>query len=255
MDMSKISTVLKTVKTSVSHHSPEILTGIGVAGMLTTTVLAVKATPKALKEIEEFKEENGVTEKIKPVDAVKVAWKNYIPAAITGTVSVACLIGASSVNVRRNAALATAYKLSEKALTEYREAVVETVGEKKESEVRDTMAKRQVEKNPISKNTIIYTGKGDSLFYDATCGRYFKSNIDKINKVVLELNKRMRDEMEITLNEFYYEISTELESVDVGDYLTWSIDDEYIDVHFSAILVNDEPCTVMSFVNPPKHRN
>jgi hypothetical protein len=256
MDKSKISTVFKTVKTVVRHHSPEILTGIGIAGMLTTTVLAVKATPKALKDIEEYKE--AVLrdhEKIKPIDAVKVAWKHYIPAAVTGTLSVACLVGASSVNVRRNAALATAYKLSEKAFTEYREAVTETVGEKKECEVRDTMAKRQVEKNPISKNTIIYTGKGDSLFYDATCGRYFKSNIDKINKVVLELNKRMRDEMEITLNEFYYEISTELESVDIGDYLTWSIDDEYIDVHFSAILVNDEPCTVMSFNTPPKHRN
>ena len=255
MDKSKISTVFKVAKKFVSHHSPEILTGIGIAGIITTTVLAVKATPKALKDIEEYKESNGIDEEIKPIDAVKVAWKNYIPAAITGTVSIACLIGASSVNARRNAALATAYKLSETALSEYREAVVETVGEKKEREVRDTVAKNQVAQNPINQNTVIYTGKGDSLFYDATCGRYFKSNIDKINKAVLILNKRMRDEMEITLNEFYYEISPELKSIDVGDYLTWSIDDEYIDVHFSAILVDDEPCTVMSFNTPPKHRD
>lgn len=255
MDKSKISSVFSTIKTAVSHHSPEILTGIGIAGMITTTVLAVKATPKALEDIEDFKESTlRDHEKIKPVDAVKVAWKHYIPAAVTGTVSVACLIGASSVNARRNAALATAYKLSEKALTEYREAVVETVGEKKEREVRDTVAKHQVENNPPNKNTIIYTGKGDSMFYDTTCGRYFKSNIDKINKAVLDLNKRMRDEMEITLNEFYYEISPELEPVDVGEYLTWSIDDEYIDVHFSAILVDGEPCSVISFNSPPKHR-
>lgn len=253
MDKSKISSVFKSMKTALSHHSPEILTGIGIAGMLTTTVLAVKATPKALRDIEEFKETNGVTDKIKPVDAVKVTWKNYIPAAITGTVSVACLVGASSVNVRRNAALATAYKLSEKALTEYREAVVETVGEKKEREVRDTVAKKQVAQNPINQNTVIYTGKGDSLFYDSTCGRYFKSNVDKINKAVLDLNKRMRDEMEITLNEFYYEI--ELDGIDVGEDLTWSIDDAYIDVEYSATPVDGEPCMVMSFANPPKHRS
>lgn len=156
------------------------------------------------------------------------------------------------MNARRNAALATAYKLSETALSEYREAVVETIGEKKEREVRDTVAKNKVAKDPVDNKTIIYTGKGDSLFYDDTCSRYFKSNMDKINKAVLDLNKRMRDEMEISLNEFYYEIG--LEGNKVGDYLTWSIDDEYIDVTFSAILVNDEPCTVMSFNTVPKHR-
>lgn len=254
MGKTNFTSVWTTVKTAVSHHSPEILTGIGIAGMVTTTVLAVKATPKALEEIKEFKEANlKEDEKIKPIDVVKVTWKNYIPAAVTGTVSIACLIGASSVNARRNAALATAYKLSEKALTEYREAVVETVGEKKEREVRDTAAKNKVAKDPVSNKTIIYTGKGDSLFYDDTCSRYFKSNIDKINKAVLDLNKRMRDEMEISLNEFYYEIG--LEGNKVGDYLTWSIDDEYIDVSFSAVLVEDEPCTVMSFNSVPKHRD
>lgn len=254
MNKSKISAVLKTVKSFASHHSPEILTGIGIAGMITTTVLAVKATPKALKDIEEFEEAVLCDhEKIKPIDAVKVAWKHYIPAAVTGTVSIACLVGASSVNARRNAALATAYKLSETALAEYREAVVETVGEKKEREVRDNVAKKQVAQNPINHSTVICTGKGDSLFYDSTCGRYFKSNVDKINKAVLELNKRMRDEMHISLNEFYYEI--ELDGIDVGDDLTWSIDDSYIDVSFSAIPVDGEPCMVISFTSPPKHRD
>ena len=254
MDKSKFSAVLKTAKSFVSHHSPEILTGIGIAGMITTTVLAVKATPKALEEIEEYKEAVLCDhEQIKPIDAVKVTWKHYVPAAITCTVSVACLIGASSVNARRNAALATAYKLSETALAEYREAVIETVGEKKEREVRDTVAKKQVAQNPVNQNTVICTGKGDSLFYDSTCGRYFKSNVDKIDKAVLELNKRMRDEMYISLNEFYYEIG--LDGIDVGDDLTWSIDDSYIDVSYSAIPVDGEPCMVISFTNPPKHRD
>ena len=254
MDKSKLSAAIKVAKTTLTKHSPEILTGIGIAGMLTTTVLAVKATPKALKDIDEFKEENlEEHEKIKPIDAVKVTWKHYIPAAVTGTVSIMCLIGASSVNARRNAALATAYKLSETALTEYREAVTETIGEKKEREVRDTVAKNKVSKNPVNNNTVIYTGKGDSLFYDDTFGRYFNSNIDTINRAINDLNKRMRDEMEITLNEFYYEIG--LEGVRVGDDLSWSIDDEYIDVYFSAQLTDQGPCTVMSFTTAPKHRD
>lgn len=101
-----------SLKTAIKKHSPEILTGIGIAGMITTTVMAVRATPKALILIEERKEEIGA-EKLEAMDMVKTAWACYIPAAITGTLSVACLIGASSVNARRNAALATAYATPE----------------------------------------------------------------------------------------------------------------------------------------------
>ena len=252
MDKSKFSAVFKTAKSFMVSHSPEILTGIGIAGMITTTVLAVKATPKALEEIEGYKESNEIDEKVKPIDAVKVTWKHYVPAAVTCTISIACLIGASSVNARRNAALATAYKLSEAALSEYREAVLETVGEKKEREVRDNVAKKQVAQNPINKSTVICTGKGDSLFYDNTCGRYFKSNVDKIDRAVRDLNKRMLSEMYVTLNEFYYEIG--LDGIDVGDDLTWSIEDAYIDVDYSAIPIDGEPCMVISFKYPPKHR-
>jgi hypothetical protein len=247
-----LATFFKTVSVVLRKHSPEILTGIGIAGMVGTSVLAVKATPKALKAIEEEKK-NQKVDKLSVKDTIKVSWKHYVPAAINGVASAGCIIGANSIHLRRRAALATAYTLSESALREYKEKVIETVGEKKEREVRDTAAKNKVAKDPVSNKTIIYTGKGDSLFYDDTCSRYFKSNIDKINKAVLDLNKRMRDEMEISLNEFYYEIG--LEGNKVGDYLTWSIDDEYIDVSFSAVLVEDEPCTVMSFNSVPKHRD
>jgi hypothetical protein len=153
MNKTKIATAMKSVQTMVTQHSPEILTGIGIAGMVTTTILAVKATPKALKLLKEREEVQK--EPLTPVETVKTCWKCYIPAAVTGTLSVACLIGASSVNARRNAALATAYKLSETALTEYREKVVETIGEKKEQAVRDAIAKDKVEKNPVKSQELL----------------------------------------------------------------------------------------------------
>ena len=115
--------VTKNVKLTLHRHTPEILVGFGIAGMLTTTVLAVKATPKALRLIEEKKKEEGV-DKLTPVETVKVAWKCYIPAAAVATVSTGCLIGASSISGRRNAVLATAYKLAETAHKEYKEKVL-----------------------------------------------------------------------------------------------------------------------------------
>lgn len=120
MKKSNISKVLSSVRTSMAKHSPEILTGIGIAGMITTTVMAVRATPKALILIEDRKEEIGA-EELEVADVVKTTWFCYIPAVITGTLSIACLIGASSVNAKRNAALATAYTLSESALKDYQE--------------------------------------------------------------------------------------------------------------------------------------
>ena len=160
MNKKGISNFIKTVGNKLSEHSPEILTGIGITGLLSTTVLAVKATPKALRLIDEKKEEID-TDEITNMEVVKTCWKCYIPAAVTASVSVACLIGANSVNNKRNAVLATAYKLSESAFSEYKEKVIETIGEKKEEEVRDKIAKDKIEKNPVKNNEVITTGTGE----------------------------------------------------------------------------------------------
>lgn len=251
MSKLNLSKLIKNTRFVLSKHSPEILTGLGIAGMITTTVLAVKATPKALRCIDDAvyeKEESNLTS----IETVKACWKCYIPAAITGTVSIACLIGASSVNARRNTALATAYKLSETALTEYREKVVETIGEKKERNIKDAIAKDNVEKNPVMQQNVIITGKGDTLCYDKLFGRYFKSDIDALKKTENELNRRMFSESYISLNDFYYEVG--LDGVDAGEDLGWNIDNGYIDLNFSSQLSSDgQPCLVVSFNIPPKY--
>ena len=240
-----------SLKTAIKKHSPEILTGIGIAGMITTTVMAVRATPKALILIEERKEEIGA-EKLEAMDMVKTTWACYIPAAITGTLSVACLIGASSVNARRNAALATAYTLSESALKDYQGKVIEMFGEKKNEAVKDAVAKDKVEKNPVVTREVIITEKGNTLCYDAISGRYFKSDIEKIKKAECELNRQILDDMYVSLNDFYYEIG--LDSVKLGDELGWNVDSGYIDLSFSSQLASDgTPCLVIDYSVAPRY--
>jgi len=244
-----LSNIANGVRTAMKKHSPEILTGIGIAGMITTSVLAVKATPKALILIEDKKDEEGV-DKLTPVETIKAAWPCYIPAAVTGALSVACLIGASSVNVRRNAALATAYTLSESALKDYQEKVIETIGEKKEQDVRDAVAKERIARDPVSCKEVIITERGNALCYDVISGRYFKSDIDKLKKAENELNRQMRDEMRISLNEFYDELG--LGHIAVGDDLGWNIEKGYIELDFSSQLADDEtPCLVIGHGNLP----
>lgn len=240
-----------SLKTAIKKHSPEILTGIGIAGMITTTVMAVRATPKALILIEERKEEIGA-EKLEAMDMIKTAWACYIPAAITGTLSVACLIGASSVNARRNAALATAYTLSESALKDYQGKVIEMFEDKKNEAVKDAVAKDKVEKNPVITREVIITEKGNTLCYDAISGRYFKSDIEKIKKAECELNRQILDDMYVSLNDFYYEIG--LDSVKLGDELGWNVDSGYIDLSFSSQLASDgTPCLVIDYSVAPRY--
>lgn len=245
------SRMLKSLRESVSKHSPEILTGIGIAGMITTTVLAVRATPKALILIADKEEENP-DEPLNAMDKVKATWPCYIPSALTGALSVACLIGATSVNVRRNAALATAYSLSESALKEYQEKVIETIGEKKEQGIRDSIAKDKIKADPVANHEVIITGKGATLCYDSVSGRYFQSDIEKLRKAENELNRVMLSEMYVSLNDFYCEIG--LEPTRVGDDIGWNIDKGYIHLDFSAQLTEDgEPCLVLDYQLAPQY--
>lgn len=249
--MNKLQILGKTAAATLKKHSPEILTGLGIAGMLTGTVMAVRATPKALRLLEEKKKELG-SEKLAPAETVKTAWTCYIPSGMISAVSVGCLVGASSVNFRRNAALATAYALSESTLKDYQRKVVETIGERKEQAVRDEIAKEKIERHPVSDREVILTGKGETLCFDVLSGRYFKSDIDRLRKIENELNRRMRDEMYISLNDFYYEIG--LEGTKLGTELGWHIDDGYIDLSFSAQLTKEEmPCLVLDYRVTPKY--
>lgn len=246
----KISSLIRTTKGFVSKHSPEILTGIGVAGMITTTVLAVKATPKAMRLLEDAEYDKG--DKLTPVEVVKVAWKPYIPALVTGVASATCIIGATAVNSKRNAALAAAYAISEKTLVTYRDKVIETIGEKKEKELRDKIAQDSVDKNPVSNAPVIITSKGKTLCKDSLSGRYFYSDIDAIRKVVNELNREMTYNNYISLDEFYSEIG--LDPIKNGNRLGWSLDDGLIELEFSSCLAdNEEPCLVLDYSRPPKY--
>lgn len=251
MGKSNMRTVFKSLKTTASKHSPEILIGIGVAGFITTTVLAVKATPKAMRILEAAKKDKG--DDLTKLEVVKVAWKPYIPAAITGAASIACVIGANSVNARRNAALATAYQLSTAALSEYKDKVVETIGEKKEHTIREKISKDRVEQNPVTNSTVYVTGNGESLFLEPISKRYFKSDIERIRSVVNTLNEHMYNDAfgQIALSDLYDELG--LERTDISDDIGWSIEKGSIKVDFHPVMSDDgKPCLAIYYDNAPK---
>lgn len=253
MNKPSVSKLINGTKRFMSKHSPEILVTIGVGGMITTTILAVKATPKALQLIEAKKKEEH-KDKLTPVEVVKTTWKCYVPAVVTGVTSTACIIGASSVHAKRNAALATAYKLSETALSDYREKVVETLGEKKEQAVQEKVSEKYVNHAPVNQNDVIVTEYGSTWCFDPMSGRTFTTSIDRIQKAENELNKRMLHDTfgYVTLNEFYDELG--LDRTEVGEILGWNTN-AMIDISIDTKLDErrGEPMLVLYYRNRPTY--
>lgn len=251
MAKTNVQQFIAGTRTAIVKHSPKILMGFGIAGMIATTVLAVKATPKAMRCLEDAADEKQ--DDLTPMEMVKATWKCYIPAAVTCAVATGCLIGSCSVSTRRHAALATAYKLSETALDEYREQVIETVGEKKEKAIQEKVNEKQIEKTPVDQHHIINTGKGNTLFLDPLSKRYFYSDLEFIRRAENNLNKEILHSIygTVNVNEFYDEIC--LDHIDIGDMLGWNTD-RMVDLNITPGATPwDEPCFVIGHYNRPDY--
>jgi len=243
--------VCRHVPKIFKEHTPEILTGLGIAGMIAATVTAVKATPKALQLIDEkeIKDNHRLTKK----EVIAVTWKCYVPSAVTGVCSIACIVGASSINLRRNAALAAAYAISVQDLTDYKKKTLEVVGNKKEQEIRDSIAKEHFETEHALTMPMIHTGKGEVPCYDYLTKRKFDSDMETLRKAENNLNKKLREEDYITLNEFFEEIGLDDTDASIGETLGWRIDNGYIDLYFTSLLVEGVPYLVLGHNNPPRY--
>ena len=270
MNKPNVNKYFKMATRVIKKRSPEILIGLGIAGMVTTTVLAVKATPKALtliqdaeiekvdEQVKEGKNPDESDKKLTPVEVVKVAWKPYIPAVLLGTASAACLIGANSVHARRNAALYSAYKLSETALTEYKDKVKEIVPEKKVKEIKQKLAEDKVDKVAKSddgkeqKAKVIVSSDGDTWFVDPFTNGSFLCTETKIREAIVDLNYRLMDEMFVSLSDLYDELG--LDHTQNSDDIGWCIDDGKIVPDFSdAIVKNGKAYVVMDFLRRPEY--
>ena len=126
---------LKTISQFTKDNSPAILSGIAVAGVIGTAILAVRATPKAIKRLEEKKEEGNPA--ILKTEVLEATWPYFVPAALTGAATIACIIGATKIGAKRNAALLAAYTLVDQGFREYKDHVLEEIGEAKEQKIHD----------------------------------------------------------------------------------------------------------------------
>ena len=186
---------LKHLAGFLSKNSPTILTCLAAVGAISTVVLAVKATPRAQDDIFDAEEEKG--EDLTPVETVECCWKRYIPTAVSGMMTVACIFGARYCSNVQKEALASGYLLAHATLQEYERVVEERFGKGKaqdvRAEVRTRIAEREepLENFPIRQQDAIYTGYGNTLFWDCVEKRYFYSDIHFLEHTANKINERL----------------------------------------------------------------
>lgn len=246
-----MNTFLINVSKQLTKHSPTILTALASAGLVSTAVLAVKSTPKALDIIQDWEVTNKEIADTKQM--FKLCWKEYIPSAVIGGISIGCIIFANRINLRRAAAIASVYSVSEAALKEYKDKVITEFGKNKAQKIKDEILKDKIIKNPVKDNEIIITGKGDTKCYDALAGRYFKGDIEYIKRSLNELSMELINNDFVSLNDLYYKLN--MRGTKLGDLVGWFVSDgKIIEGDFSSCLDEDGvPCLVLDFYTEPRY--
>lgn len=270
MSKLNLSNFAKNISAKLGANAPGITIGLGTGAILVAGVMVGVATPKAMKLIEDaqvvktkrFKQmrekapDDAVmdeTDELTWVEIIKAGWKPYAPAIMTAVVGVACIVGGTRANARRNAALSAAYTVVEQTLNDYTAKTKEIVGEKKEKEIRDAIAEDELKKHPLSGCNVVRMPKcGKTLCYDVRSREYFMSDYNTIKKVENDLNRRLRSEMFISLNEVYDEFGI-VHDDELGDDIGWNVDNELEFTISSKIAENNEPCLVVNYVIAPRY--
>lgn len=204
--------------------SPAILTTLSVLGVAGTAAAAVKATPKALKLIKIRKEELK-TDKLKPMELVRVSWKCYVPSALIGAGTVACIVGIGVMDKHNQAALTSAYAMLNESYKQYRQAAKKVYGEDADNKIHAEMAKDAMI-HTSDWGYQVYNMDMDSdseklLFYDLTTKRYFTTTMAAVLNAEYHINRNLALRGECSLNEWMSFLG--LDDVENGDEMGWDI--------------------------------
>jgi hypothetical protein len=202
----------------------------------------VSATVEAVDLLDEYEELNGISDdpKERLMERTKVVWTLYIPAAVSATSTIICIVSANRVQASKTLAAQTAFTVSQQLYSEYRDKVVEEFGARKDQSIRDSVAQERILKEPPPSPDILVSGPGNVLCCELFTGRYFTSDMETLRRAQNDLNSRLLSQDYATLYDFYYMIG--LSATSYSEQLGWK-SDKLMDLQFSTVLTDDgRPC-------------
>ena len=251
----KLMKTYKKVELKAIKHSPEILAGVGVVGVVGSLVMACKATTKLSDILEDSKEQ---LDKIKEVaadpayeekysqddakkdttityvqTAMKVT-KLYAPSVILCASSLGCLLTSNNILKKRNAALSAAYMTVDKSFKEYRKRVADRFGEEVEKEIRYNIKAEEITKvdedgNEVTETVKVMDGTDDpnsysdyARFFDESCAAW--QNDAEYNLTFLKAQQQYANDLlkargRLFLNEVYRMLG--IDETKAGQVVGW----------------------------------
>lgn len=237
----------------LKRNSSTILAGIGASGVIVTSVLTAKATPKAMRAIEAAKAEKD--DDLTKMEVVKVAAPSYIPAIVVGVSTIACILGGNLISRRQQASLIGAYALLESAYKEHQNKVVELYGPEAESKIREAIVKDKYSESDILLEPTEESKK--QLFYVENYGNIFESTVEAVLSAEYHFNRNFVLRGDACLNEFLDFLG--VDKIDGGDSVGWSMEVggffygySWVDFEHKLITLDDGlECYVITMPFPP----
>ena len=234
-------------RTFLKDNQGNILTATALIGLCSTIYLTASATVKATHELEaaQAEYERDFTRKEK----VERVWKYYLPAIGSGLATGISILYLRYSSAKQIAALGSLYTISQAALVDYKDAVVNVVGKSKSEDISSEAARTAVAKTLPESREVVIVGTGDVLCYDSITGRYFQSSMEDIRRAVNDVNASILAGCYASLSDFYVQLG--LDPTAYSDEVGWDTDG-LLEVEFSTVMSpDDKPCIHIGYKNLP----
>ena len=258
-----VGKVFNKTKLNIRKHSPEILIVGGAIGVVSSAIMACRATtklsevmnnhkttveqihhvanhPEVLPENKKYtkddvKKDLAITYTQTGLKLVKL----YAPSVILGTLSLTCMITSNNILRNRNAALAAAYATIDKGFKNYRNNVIERFGKEVDKELKYNIKAKEFEevktdkdgKEKTVKNTVNVAGidgySDYARFYDSGCDNWQKDaehNLWYLKQQQNYANEKLKANGYLFLNDVYDMLG--IPRTKAGQIVGWIYDDK-----------------------------
>ncbi len=246
---------LQKLGAGIKRYAPELLTGVSVIGLGATVYLSAKAGYKAgIHVVSEFStrlDNAAEDEEVVPMSAKEIVqdtWKFYIPVAVVGVSTAIAIVGSNRVSNNQKIALFSAAAISERALSEYQQKIVETTSKPKERKIRDEIAQDEVNNQGAKLDNLTIEKDGDVMVIEMHTRQVFVSTAEKIHRAENDANREALHDGYISLNVFLDYLG--LPSSDAGEVVGWN-NSKPLEVVIGGAAHDEKPVLTIDYRHPP----
>lgn len=201
----------RTCTKFLKKHGGTILAVAAAVGVVLTAVETGKATVKAQKLVEMNEDIPSYTTKDKVVDC----YKFYIPAAVLGAGTIACILGSNALNKQEIAGMTAAYMALGKSYQEYRRQVAQRIGDEQEKDIWENAHADEEDFAQVKSDEKLQC-------YDPISKRYFHATEVELMDAFYTLNRDFALNGYASMNDLYSYLG--LDFIPEGDAKGWCAD-------------------------------